>query len=291
MADLPDGRPVNAASPSLQPVASGERIAVLDVLRGAALLGILLMNIEAFSGPLDLAFTGIDVHWQGIDYWADAFVYVFVQGKFFTLFSLLFGAGFAVMAQRAEVAGRDFTPFYLRRSAGLLLIGLCHALLVWSGDILVMYALVSLPLLACREAPRSWLPWMGVTVYLGGVAMMLLVGAMVSMASAEDVQGMLAERSRASTAAPGVRAGQLDAGQRAAPERVRHVDGRAADHRPGSAGHVPDRQLVRRQRRAGGAGALPRVLLRWVALPLGLLVTLLGLPGSRIWHRAPTTCR
>jgi uncharacterized membrane protein len=60
MADLPDGRPVNAASPSLQPVASGERIAVLDVLRGAALLGILLMNIEAFSGPLDLAFTGID---------------------------------------------------------------------------------------------------------------------------------------------------------------------------------------------------------------------------------------
>jgi uncharacterized protein len=142
-------------------VASGERIAVLDVLRGAALLGILLMNIEAFSGPLDLAFTGIDTHWQGIDYWADAFVYVFVQGKFFTLFSLLFGAGFAVMAQRAEVAGRVH-PFYLRRSAGLLLIGLCHALLVWSGDILVMYALVSLPLLACREAPRSWLPWMGV---------------------------------------------------------------------------------------------------------------------------------
>lgn len=160
MADLPDGRPVNAASPSLQPVASGERIAVLDVLRGAALLGILLMNIEAFSGPLDLAFTGIDVRWQGIDYWADAFVYVFVQGKFFTLFSLLFGAGFAVMAQRAEAAGRDFTLFYLRRSAGLLLIGLCHALLVWSGDILVMYALVSLPLLACREARaagcRGW---------------------------------------------------------------------------------------------------------------------------------------
>ncbi|OBU65046.1 hypothetical protein A9K58_15545 [Stenotrophomonas maltophilia] len=193
MVDLPDGCPVNAASPSLQPVASGERIAVLDVLRGAALLGILLMNIEAFSGPLELAFTGIDARWQGIDYWADAFVYVFVQGKFFTLFSLLFGAGFAVMAQRAEVAGRDFTPFYLRRSAGLLLIGLCHALLVWSGDILVMYALASLPLLACREAPRGWLPWMGVVVYLGGVAMMLLVGAMVSMASAEDVQRMLSD--------------------------------------------------------------------------------------------------
>ncbi|MGO4555618.1 DUF418 domain-containing protein, partial [Stenotrophomonas sp. 2YAF22] len=164
MTDLHAGCPVNTASPSLQPVASGERIALLDILRGFALLGILLMNIEALSGPLDLAFTGIDAHWQGIDYWADAFVYVFVQGKFFTLFSLLFGAGFAVMAQRAEAAGRQFTPFYLRRSAGLLLIGLCHALLVWSGDILVLYALASLPLLACREAPRSWLPWMGLLV-------------------------------------------------------------------------------------------------------------------------------
>jgi uncharacterized protein len=56
------------------------------------------------------------------------------------------------------------------------------------------------------------------------------------------------------------------------------VDGRAADHRPGSAGHVPDRQLVRRQRRAGGPERFPRLyaVLRWVALPLGLLVTLLG---------------
>ncbi|HHA2441287.1 TPA: DUF418 domain-containing protein [Stenotrophomonas maltophilia] len=279
MADLPDGRPVNAASPSLQPVASGERIAVLDVLRGAALLGILLMNIEAFSGPLDLAFTGIDVHWQGIDYWADAFVYVFVQGKFFTLFSLLFGAGFAVMAQRAEAAGRDFTPFYLRRSAGLLLIGLCHALLVWSGDILVMYALVSLPLLACREAPRSWLPWMGVTVYLGGVAMMLLVGAMVSMASAEDVRKML-----------------TDAQQSIDLQRLVYGQGgwmQANAQRLSEFGTSMGAMLITGPEVLGmfligswfaGSGALatpdrfPRLyaVLRWGALPFGLLVTLLG---------------
>ena len=130
-------------SPTLQPVAAGDRIEVIDILRGVALLGILLMNMEALSGPLDLAFTGIDPHWHGLDYWVDAAVYVLVQGKFFTLFSLLFGAGFAIMAQRAEAARRDFTTFYLRRSGGLLLIGLCHALLVWSGDILVIYALVS----------------------------------------------------------------------------------------------------------------------------------------------------
>lgn len=290
MADLSDGCPVNAASPSLQPMASGERIAVLDVLRGAALFGILLMNIEAFEWALDLAFTGIDVHWQGLDYWADAFVYVFVQGKFFTLFSLLFGAGFAVMAQRAEAAGREFTPFYLRRSAGLLLIGLCHALLVWSGDILVMYALVSLPLLACREAPRSWLPWMGVIAYLGGVALMLLIGAMVSMASAAEVQQMLAE-----------------AQQSIEQQRLVYGSGswmQANVQRMSEFGTAMGALLITGPEVLGmfligswfaGSGALaaperfPRLYaaLRWVALPLGLLVTVLGvawkpylLPGA-----------
>lgn len=180
---------MNAASPSLQPVAAGDRIAVLDILRGCALLGILLMNMEAFSGPLDLAFTGVDPHWQGLDYWADAAIYVLVQGKFFTLFSLLFGAGFAIMAQRAEAARRAFTPFYLRRSAALLLIGLCHALLVWSGDILVIYALVSLPLLACREAPTRWLPAMGVLTYLCAAVLMVLLGALMGLAAHGDAGG------------------------------------------------------------------------------------------------------
>lgn len=279
MADLPDGRPVNAASPSLQPLASGERIAVLDVLRGAALLGILLMNIEAFSGPLDLAFTGIDTHWHGIDYWADAFVYVFVQGKFFTLFSLLFGAGFAVMARRAEATGRDFAPFYLRRSAGLLLIGLCHALLVWSGDILVLYALVSLPLLACREAPRSWLPWMGVIVYLGGVAMMLLIGAMVSMASADDVQKMLSDAQQTI----GLQRQVYGHGSwmQANAQRL-HEFSASLGAMLITGPEVLGMFLIGSWFAGSGALAAPErfprlyAALRWVALPVGLLVTLLG---------------
>ncbi len=179
------------SSSSFQPVAASERIVRLDVLRGLALFGILLMNIEAFSGPLDLSFTGIDPRWTGWDYWADAFVYVFVQGKFFTLFSLLFGVGFAVMAQRAEQAGREFTLFYLRRSLGLLLIGLVHALLVWSGDILVCYALLSFVLLAFREAPRSWLPVLGSVAYLGAVMLMLLLGAIMALVPDKDAMQMV----------------------------------------------------------------------------------------------------
>ena len=163
-----------------------DRIEVIDILRGVALLGILLMNMEALSGPLDLAFTGIDPHWHGADRRADALIYVLVQGKFFTLFSLLFGAGFAIMAQRAEAARREFAPFYLRRSAGLLLIGLCHALLVWSGDILVVYALMSLPLLAFREAPPRWLPALGVITYLFSATLMLSMGLLIGMSASAD---------------------------------------------------------------------------------------------------------
>ena len=181
------------SSSAFQPVAANERIVTLDVLRGVALFGILLMNIEAFSGPLDLSFTGIDPHWTGWDYWADAFVYVFVQGKFFTLFSLLFGAGFAVMAQRAEVAGREFTLFYLRRSLGLMVIGLLHAVLVWSGDILFCYALLSFALLAFREAPRSWLPALGVATYLAAAMLMLVLGAVMALVPDGDAAVMTNE--------------------------------------------------------------------------------------------------
>src|SRR5687767_8745090 len=98
--------------PDLSPVAPADRIETLDVLRGFALLGILLMNIEGFVGPLVGALTGLDPALAGADRWTDAAIYVLVQGKFYTLFSLLFGMGFAVMSQRAEATMRPFAGVY-----------------------------------------------------------------------------------------------------------------------------------------------------------------------------------
>lgn len=167
--------------PSFQPVAPGERIVAMDVLRGFALLGILLMNIEGFVGPLNEALTGIDPALAGADRWVDALTYVLVQGKFYTLFSLLFGMGFAVMDQRASRAGRPFVATYLRRSLGLLAIGLLHALLLWSGDVLVSYALLSLPLLLLRALPTPWLPATALVVYLASPALVMLYGVAGAM--------------------------------------------------------------------------------------------------------------
>lgn len=162
----------------LSPIAPTERIAALDVLRGFALAGILLMNMESFVGPVLQAMTGLDPTLTGFNRLADGLIYFFVQGKFFTLFSLLFGMGFAMMVMRAEDAGRPFAGLYWRRSLALLGIGLVHALLIWSGDILVPYALLSLPLLAFRDVPARWLVWLGLAIYLAAPAMLMGIGLM-----------------------------------------------------------------------------------------------------------------
>src|SRR5690606_37350633 len=141
-------RPIAGGEAGLQgPLDPARRIAVLDVLRGFALLGILLMNIEFFTRPLQGIALGFDPSLEGADYVAGWSVMAFVQGKFWTLFSLLFGIGFALMLERAEAAGARFAGTYARRLLALLPIGLAHALLLWAGDILVPYALAGLLLL------------------------------------------------------------------------------------------------------------------------------------------------
>lgn len=123
------------------------RIDMLDTIRGFALFGILLMNLEAFNGPILLAMSGVDPALHGANRIADAFIYIFVQGKFWTLFSLLFGIGFAIMYDSAHRTGGDFRRIYKRRLWALLAIGAAHGILIWEGDILFTYALAGFALL------------------------------------------------------------------------------------------------------------------------------------------------
>lgn len=185
---------------SLAPVAPDQRIEAMDVLRGFALPGILLMNIESFVGPFGLALTGLDPALGGADRAMDALIYLLVQGKFWTLFSLLFGMGFAVMMQRAEAAGRPFAALYLRRTLVLLAIGIAHGLLLWPGDILAFYALTALLLLVCfRRTPTHRLPRWGVSLYLLPMSLFLLLGLLVALAQTlpEAAAGMAADAERA----------------------------------------------------------------------------------------------
>ncbi|WP_407351076.1 DUF418 domain-containing protein [Luteimonas sp. R10] len=161
------------------PVSEHDRIGLLDALRAFALLGIFLVNIEWFTRPWQEFGNGVASGLAGIDHAAAWGVHVFVAGKFWILFSLLFGIGFAVMMARAEKAGRPFRALYLRRTAALLVIGIAHALLLWAGDILHTYALAALLLLALRDLrPRTQLV-LGLSIYYG-LCLLALLGAAVA---------------------------------------------------------------------------------------------------------------
>ncbi len=149
-----------------------ERLELLDALRGFALFGILLANILYWSGwgamteEQRLAFAGAEaVSWQY------RFHHLLVDGKFYTIFSLLFGIGFALQIARLTSRGIEGLRVYRRRVLVLLGIGLVHSLLIWDGDILTLYALLGLVLpLFYRWRERSLLAAAFILIFLVPIA-------------------------------------------------------------------------------------------------------------------------
>jgi uncharacterized protein len=141
-----------AAGPAVAPVPASERFAALDVLRGVALFGILVINIQLFAGSPTVAFNmPLRVAAQAganpvADTAAMTLQWLFFEGKMRALFSMLYGAGSMLMFDRLERrhgAGHAADIFH-RRNMWLLLIGVVHGALIWSGDVLFFYASVSL---------------------------------------------------------------------------------------------------------------------------------------------------
>ena len=128
-----------------QPVQYKERSDILDVLRGFAILGIFLVNTLNFSLYIFLKEpTKAALFTSEADNWVHYFVSAFLEGKFYSLFSLLFGIGFTIILYRNQAAGRNGLTIFYRRLFVLLIFGLAHALLLWDGDILVLYALIGM---------------------------------------------------------------------------------------------------------------------------------------------------
>jgi uncharacterized protein len=163
-----------------QPTQPHERVELIDILRGFALFGILLVNMMHFAWPIYREAIDITL-WTGPwDRAAEVLIAFLAEGKFFTLFSLLFGLGLAIQLERAEAKGVAFVPLYVRRLVILLAIGLAHAFLFWWGDILTYYALLGFLLLLFRhKTPRALLAWAGALVLVPIVINTLLVGAVI----------------------------------------------------------------------------------------------------------------
>ena len=136
------------------PIEIQKRHLILDALRGFALLGICLANYPEFSLFTFLKPESVEaLPSAGIDRLTKYFLYIFIDGKFYTIFSLLFGIGFSIILQNNEKRGANGILIFYRRMLCLLLIGFVHLMLIWSGDILMLYAAVGmlLPLFRNRK--------------------------------------------------------------------------------------------------------------------------------------------
>lgn len=129
------------AIPAIQP----ERSEILDILRGIALLGICMANYPVISLYIfQTPETMQSMSTARVDKWLAYFHFAFIDGKFYTLFSLLFGVGFSIMILRLKNANRNASLIFYRRLVILMLFGFAHALLIWEGDILLLYALLGM---------------------------------------------------------------------------------------------------------------------------------------------------
>ena len=118
------------------------RIHSLDLIRGFAVLGILIMNITSFS-QINIAYMNptIGAGLEGYNQYFHGFNYIFADTRFMSIFSILFGAGVVLFTQRIEAKGKRVATLHFKRMFWLLLFGLIHAYFIWVGDILVAYAI------------------------------------------------------------------------------------------------------------------------------------------------------
>lgn len=152
------------------PISEKERIVSIDIIRGFAVFGIFFVNV-----PTMLGMEGPEGRsYEGIDAIVRLFYDLFIQTKFYTIFSFLFGYGFYIFMMRAEARGAKAGGLFLRRLLVLLLFGLVHYLLLWYGDILHSYALSGFFLLLLyRRKPYPMLLW--------GILLLAMFAALVGL--------------------------------------------------------------------------------------------------------------
>jgi uncharacterized protein len=159
----------------LEPVDTVHRIASIDVLRGFALLGILVMNIQSFSMP-DAAYLNPAAYGDltGINRWVWIVSHLLTDQKMMGIFSMLFGAGILLMSSRVEQRGGRPGPIHYRRMAWLALFGLLHGHLLWPGDILWFYGVSGLVVYLFRKrSPRALVASAVIFLAIGSALFML----------------------------------------------------------------------------------------------------------------------
>ena len=170
------------------PISEHHRLSSIDTLRGFALLGILVMNIQSFA-MISAAYTFPNLHMDisGLNLVIWTLSHIFADLKFMAIFSMLFGAGVILATQRRDQAGKRRWTYHYARTFWLLIFGMIHAYFIWYGDILVTYALCGFVVYWFRNlsAPTFF--------FIGGISLLIALLIMMSagVAPADVQQGIL----------------------------------------------------------------------------------------------------
>ncbi|WP_149182296.1 DUF418 domain-containing protein [Streptomyces sp. TRM49041] len=190
-----------ATGPGTGPAAAS-RLRDIDALRGFALLGILLVNITFMASAYQGTGVADPAFGSAPDTAVRFLTEVFFETKFYLLLSFLFGYSFTLQPASADRDGAAFLPRFLRRCAGLFVLGLCHAVLLFPGDILTTYAVLGLVLLAVRRIPpRTAVRTAAVILAVTAVGYLLLALALAVAGTGGIDTAAVAEHGREATEA------------------------------------------------------------------------------------------
>ena len=180
-------------SGAVRPIAASERFVLMDGVRGLALLGIFLVNLRGMSAP-SMAYGEFSVWSGGLERGAGVLSAFLLDGAFWTLFAMLFGAGFSVMLGRSGPRSQSIgLGAYYRRLLGLGFCGFLHVWLLWFGDILMIYAACGLWLPLFRECRvRTLLLWAFALMTLP-VGLYVVLGSAGQLVDPETMAAWLAD--------------------------------------------------------------------------------------------------
>ena len=171
----------------MTPTPLGQRVGALDYLRGIALFGILIANMLHFHSPyayMDPYSWFADRAGQSLFHFID----VFIEASFYPLFAMLFGYGLNMQYEKSLANGTSPGPFMARRMGVLMLFGVVHSVLIWSGDILFTYALMGFIMIAVIRIPKKWLIALSLVIYFVPT---LLLYAILALTRSASMPGML----------------------------------------------------------------------------------------------------
>jgi len=169
-----------------------QRIDSLDLIRGVAILGILIMNITAFS-HIGMAYINpnLGAGIEGYNGWFHSFAFLFADMRFMSMFSILFGAGMMLFIQNIERKSLKPAKYHYKRMLLLLGFGLIHAYLIWMGDILVPYALCGCLVFLVRNWSSKGLIVLSSILFMIPILMNIMTWYGLSMNDLNEIYGSI----------------------------------------------------------------------------------------------------